>query len=420
MLVSVAIEELRSGKHSSRLEEIYGESEKAIERYVSALEGFKKTHGDLDVHVYSAPGRSEIGGNHTDHQHGKVLAAAINLDMICVVSLTDDNVVELVSEGFEIKPVDLKDLAVNPAEAGTSEAIIRGIANKFVELGKTISGFKGYMISSVLGGSGLSSSAAFESLIGSIFSYGLNDGSVDAVEIAKIGQYAENVYFGKPCGLMDQTACSVGGFVHIDFAAEPVVVSVDFDMNKTGYSLCIVDTKGSHADLTDEYAAVPREMKDIAHFFKEEYLNDVDPEKFYESISELRKLGNDRSVLRALHFFEENKRVVEQVEALRNDDFNGFLQLVKASGNSSYRFLQNVYANSDYTNQEIGIALALSERLLKDRGVARVHGGGFAGTIQVYVPNDLVDEFTAMMNGLFGEGSVYILQVRKHGGVKVF
>ena len=419
MLVSEAIKYIEEGKLDATLNDIYHETVKERERYIALLKKFIEQYSDLDVEIYSAPGRSEIGGNHTDHQHGKVLAGAINLDMICVVSFQDEPTVELISEGFNIKPVDISDLAVHEDEKGTSEAIIRGIAASFVNRGKKVSGFKGVMTSSVLGGSGLSSSAAFESLIGSIFSYGLNDGSVDAVEIAKIGQYAENIYFGKPCGLMDQTACSVGGFVYIDFANEPIVKPVDFDMTTTGYSLCIVDTKGSHADLTPEYAAIPSEMKEIARYFGKEYLNDINPEDFYKSLKELRKLGNDRSVVRAYHFINENARVVKQVEALEAKDFNRFLALVKESGNSSYKYLQNVYAVSDARKQELSLSLALAEHILEDKGVARVHGGGFAGTIQAYVKNEDVPEFKKAMNELFGEGSVYTLCIRKQGGICV-
>ena len=419
MLVSETIKYIEEGKLDATLNDIYHETVKERERYIVLLKKFIEQYSDLDVEIYSAPGRSEIGGNHTDHQHGKVLAGAINLDMICVVSFQDEPTVELISEGFNIKPVDISDLAVHEDEKGTSEAIIRGIAASFVNRGKKVSGFKGVMTSLVLGGSGLSSSAAFESLVGSIFSYGLNDGSVDAVEIAKIGQYAENIYFGKPCGLMDQTACSVGGFVYIDFANEPIVKPVDFDMTITGYSLCIVDTKGSHADLTPEYAAIPSEMKEIARYFGKEYLNDINPDDFYKSLKELRKLGNDRSVVRAYHFINENTRVVKQVEALEAKDFNRFLTLVKESGNSSYKYLQNVYAVSDARKQELSLSLALAEHILEDKGVARVHGGGFAGTIQAYVKNEDVPEFKKAMNDLFGEGSVYTLCIRKQGGICV-
>lgn len=419
MLASEAIRQIEEGKYDIVLQDIYQESEISSKRYISAIKKFIELYSDLDISIYSAPGRSEIGGNHTDHQHGKVLASAIDLDMICVVAFQENNRVELVSEGFEIKPIDLSDLSIHEEEKGTSEAIIRGIASSFVNKGKKIAGFKGYMVSSVLGGSGLSSSAAFESLIGSIFSYGLNEGSVDSVEIAKIGQYAENVYFGKPCGLMDQTACAVGGFVYIDFASDPVVKQINFDMNTTGYSLCIVDTKGSHADLTPEYAAIPSEMKMIAKYFGKEYLNEINPNDFYSSLNELRKLGNDRAIMRAFHFLAENARVPMMAEALEKNDFEGFLKLVSESGNSSYKYLQNVYAVTESSKQEIPIALALAEHLLQNRGVARVHGGGFAGTIQAYVRNEDVPGFTKAMNALFGEGCVYALHVRKQGGICV-
>lgn len=419
MLASELIKKIENGEFNETLCTIYQESDNSGKRYVNALKKFIELHTDLEVSIYSAPGRSEIGGNHTDHQHGQVLAGAIDLDMICVVSFTEDNVVELISEGFSIKPVDLSDLSVHEDEIGTSESIIRGTAASFVKRGKKISGFKGYMISDVLGGSGLSSSAAFESLIGSIFSYGLNDGSVDSIEIAKIGQEAENVYFGKPCGLMDQMACSVGGFVYIDFASDPVVKRVNFDMNEAGYSLCIIDTKGSHADLTPEYAAIPAEMKSIAKYFGKEFLNEIDPKDFYTSIPELRKLGNDRAIMRAFHFLAENARVPKMVEKLENKDVDGFFKLVSESGNSSYKYLQNVYAITEPKNQEIPVSLAYAEYLLQGKGIARVHGGGFAGTIQAYVRNEDVPKFKKAMNDLFGEGSVYVLHIRQQGGIRV-
>lgn len=415
MLANELVKALESGRYDSVLENIYQESERAKKRYIEAVNEFIRLYGDLEVGIYSAPGRSEIGGNHTDHQHGKVLAAAIDLDMICVVSFQEDGIVQLSSKGYEIKPVDINDLNVHPEQFGTSESLIRGIAKRFSELGKNISGFKGYMISDVLGGSGLSSSAAFESLIGAIFSFGLNEGSVDAVEIAKIGQYAENVYFNKPCGLMDQTACAVGGFVSIDFAGEPVVKQVDFDMNTTGYSLCIVDTKGSHADLTDEYAAMPIEMKMVARYFGKEYLNDIDPKEFFANIRALRTLGNDRCIMRAYHFVKENARVDRMAESLSKKDFSAFLDLVKQSGNSSYKYLQNVYAASEPTKQEIAIALAVAEEVLGEHGVARVHGGGISGTIQAYVRNEDISMFKEAMEAVFGESCVYVLHVRQTG-----
>jgi len=419
MLASGLIKGLESGMFDSNLVSIYQECSISKKRYIEAIQEFISLYGDLEVGIYSAPGRSEIGGNHTDHQHGKVLAAAIDLDMICVVSFSEDSIVELISKGYTIAPVDISDLSIHPEQFGTSESLIRGIAKRFTDLGKKISGFKGYMVSDVLGGSGLSSSAAFESLIGAIFSYGLNEGSVDNVEIAKIGQYAENVYFDKPCGLMDQTACAVGGFVFIDFAGEPVVQKVEFDMNTTGYSLCIVDTKGSHADLTPEYAAMPNEMKMVARYFGKEYLNDIDPKEFFASIKELRTLGNDRCILRAYHFVKENARVDRMIEKLKEKDFDAFLGLVRESGNSSYKYLQNVYAASEPTKQEIAIALAVSEEVLCQNGVARVHGGGISGTIQAYVRNEDVESFKQAMENVFGESCVYVLHVRKQGCIRV-
>lgn len=390
-------------------------------RYVEALEKFEACFGQAEVNVYSAPGRSEVGGNHTDHQHGKVIAASINLDAIAVVTRRDDQMVRIVSEGYEPFEVDLTDLAVNPAEEGTSIALTRGVAAGVKEHGFRIGGFNAYITSDVLNGAGMSSSAVFEVLVGHIFSGEYNDMAIDAVLVAQIGQYAENVYFGKPCGLMDQTASSVGSLITIDFKdnSNPVVKKIDVDFEAFGYSLCLVDTKGSHADLTPDYAAIPAELKKVCAYFGESFLRDVDEVAFYANIEALRDVAGDRGVLRAIHVFEENKRVDGQIEALESGDFDAFLKLVEKSGDSSYKYLQNVFTCNDPQNQAVSLGLAVSQLALCGKGVVRVHGGGFAGTIQAFVPNDFVEEYKTKIEAVFGEGSCHVLKVRKYGGIKV-
>lgn len=417
MKASELLKELDAGNCDSKLKNYYEDLDKAKIRYVNLVNNFIKNYGDQNISLFSAPGRSEIGGNHTDHQHGRVLACAINLDIICAVSFNDTNTIDLISEGFNIKSVDLHDLNIHEEEYGTSESIIRGIAKCFKDRGLKISGFNAYMESEVLKGSGLSSSAAFESLIGAIFSIGLNDGVVDAIEIAKIGQYAENNYFGKPSGLMDQMACSVGGFVYIDFFSEPFVKQIDFNLNEYGYSLCIIDTKGSHENLTGEYAAIPLEMKSVANFFGKDYLSEIKIEDFISNISNIRKVTNDRAILRSYHFLKENERVPLMANALEKKDINLFFSYVNESGNSSYKYLQNVYVEKD--KQEIPLALSLCEYILDKDNVSRVHGGGFAGTIQAYIKNDKVEEFKKVMSTIFGDDSIYILHIRNQGCVCV-
>lgn len=390
-------------------------------RYVHAVQKFASLYGDGDLHIFSAPGRSEVGGNHTDHQHGKVLAASINLDSIAVVRATHDNTICLYSEGYGETVLSLEDISLREEEKETTIALIRGVAAGFVERGLHIGGFTAYVTSDVLGGAGLSSSAAFEILVGTIFSGLYNEMTVSAVDLAMIGQYAENVYFGKPSGLLDQMACSVGNLVYIDFEnpKEPVVTKIDADMGQFGYSLCITDTKGSHANLTDEYAAVPSEMKLVAKHFGQEVLRGITGEQLLKEIPVLREKYGDRCVLRALHFIYENERVVAEVEALKGGDFASFLKCVKASGDSSYKYLQNIYANKEVQTQNVSVALAVSEVALQDKGVSRVHGGGFAGTIQAFVQNDFVHTYQTQMNGIFGEGACNVLQIRKYGGIQV-
>ena len=424
MKASVLREEFKTDKHNQLLEDLYEDASLVNyqkDRYANALDKFIELYGDENISIYSAAGRSEISGNHTDHQHGCVLAGSINLDAIGVVARQDD-VIKVVSDSFDIKPIYLNDLDKKDEEEGTSEGLIRGVVSKLKELGYNIGGFKAFITSDVLVGAGLSSSAAFETIIGTIIDGLYNDMSIDMVTIAKVGQYAENVYFGKPCGLMDQCACAVGGLISIDFkdTEHPVVKHVDVDFSKYDHSLCIVDTKGSHADLTDAYGAIPTEMKDVAHYFGKEFLREVDEKEFFDHLADVREaVKNDREILRAIHFFKENARVPQIVEALNNDDFDLFKKLIKESGNSSYKFLQNVYADFDYKNQAVSAALALSEIVLGDHGVARVHGGGFAGTIQAFVENDFVVKYKSQIEKLFGEGSCHVLKVRKLGGCKV-
>ena len=424
MKASVVREEFKSNKHNQLLEDLYEDAslvDYQKDRYANALDKFIELYGDENISIYSAAGRSEISGNHTDHQHGCVLAGSINLDAIGVVARQDD-VINVVSDSFNIKPIYLNDLDKKDEEEGTSEGLIRGVVSKLKELGYNIGGFKAFITSDVLVGAGLSSSAAFETIIGTIIDGLYNDMSIDMVTIAKVGQYAENVYFGKPCGLMDQCACAVGGLISIDFkdTEHPAVNHVDVDFSKYDHSLCIVDTKGSHADLTDAYGAIPTEMKDVAHYFGKEFLREVDEKEFFDHLADVRAaVKNDREILRAIHFFKENARVPQIVEALNNDDFDLFKKLIKESGNSSYKFLQNVYADFDYKHQAVSAGLALSEIILGDHGVARVHGGGFAGTIQAFVENDFVPEYKKEIEKLFGEGSCHVLKVRKLGGCKV-
>lgn len=424
MKASLLKEEFKTNKYDEMLKDLYEDAslvDYQKDRYANALDKFIELYGDENVSIYSAAGRSEISGNHTDHQHGCVLAGSINLDAIGVVARQDD-VINVVSDSFNIKPIYLNDLDKKDEEEGTSEGLIRGVVSKLKELGYNIGGFKAFITSDVLVGAGLSSSAAFETIIGTIIDGLYNDMSIDMVTIAKVGQYAENVYFGKPCGLMDQCACAVGGLISIDFKdTEHLVVNhVDVDFSKYDHSLCIVDTKGSHADLTDAYGAIPTEMKDVAHYFGKEFLREVDEKEFFDHLADVRAaVKNDREILRAIHFFKENARVPQIVEALNNDDFDLFKKLIKESGNSSYKFLQNVYADFDYKHQAVSAGLALSEIVLGDHGVSRVHGGGFAGTIQAFVENDFVPEYKKEIEKLFGEGSCHVLKVRKLGGCKV-
>lgn len=416
--------ELEQKNHDALLADLYADEtlvpvQRA--RYIKAIEQFENVYGAEEVEIYSAPGRSEIGGNHTDHQQGRVLAASVNVDFIAVVGKVEEPVIKILSEGYDMITVELNDLALHPEDEGTTKALIKGIVAGLQKEGYEVNGFEGYITSDVLSGSGLSSSAGFETIIGCIISGLFNNGEISPVKIAQIGQYAENVYFNKPSGLMDQMASSVGDFVFIDFkdSKEPVVEKIDVDFESKHYSLCIVDTKGSHDDLTDEYASVPLEMKKIANEFGKAHLREVDVAEFYAKIPALREACGDRAVLRAIHFFNENERVLQQAEALKEGRMDDFLHLVKESGNSSFKFLQNIYVSSNVTEQNMSIALAVSESILGDNGVCRVHGGGFAGTIQAFVKNDFVSEYKEKIEAIFGSDSCNVLKVRKYGGRRV-
>lgn len=430
MLINEIISNIDSGNLDEKFIDIYIDKER-IEyqknRYKKALTSYKETFGSLssyneNVLIVSAPGRTEVGGNHTDHQHGQVLAASINDDAIAIASKNSSDIINVKSEGYDMISFSPNDIDKKDSEEGTTIALIKGVIKGVMDRGFIIGGFDAYITSDVLGGSGLSSSAAFETLIGNILSALYNDMKIDAVTIAIIGQYAENYYFGKPCGLMDQMACSVGSLCHIDFInpSNPVIERIELDMDKEGYSLCITDTKGSHADLTPDYAAIPSEMKAVANLFGKDVLTDISESDVIDNISDIRSKLGDRALLRALHFFEENKRVPVEAEALKNNDFKTFLSTVKASGDSSYKFLQNVYTNHDPEHQNVSIALCISEMVLQnDGGVCRVHGGGFAGTIQAFVRNEKVNEYKAALDKVFGNGACAVLKIRKYGGILV-
>ena len=382
--------------------------------------GFAAAFDGAPERYFSAPGRTEIGGNHTDHQRGRVLAGAVNLDTVAAVRVNGTNTIRIQSKGYPMSVVDLSNLEPVAEEINSTPALIRGVAARFVQLSCEVKGFDAYCESTVLPGSGLSSSAAFEVLIGTIVNGLYFDGKVSQPEIAMIGQYAENVFFGKPCGLMDQTASAVGNLVTIDFFDKdhPVIEPVDFDFASCGHALCIIDSGADHADLTDEYAAVPGEIKAIAAWFGKEVLTQIDEAEFYANIPALRKACGDRAVMRAIHFYQENARVPLQVAALRSGDFDTFLSLVKQSGYSSYMYLQNVIPAGYKQHQDVAVALALCEHYLAGRGAYRVHGGGFAGTVQAFVPYDILDSFVAGIDGALGAGACHVLSIRPQGGVE--
>ncbi|MBE6589359.1 MAG: galactokinase [Ruminococcaceae bacterium] len=415
-----------SGQFDARFSYIYGADAVSAqkERYAAAVDAFASLYGeDRDASLFSVAGRSELSGNHTDHNHGCVVAASINLDIIAVAAPSEGSVIRVKSEGFDEDRVDIAAFK-SPREipTGHSDELIAGMVAGFVKDGYSVGAFDAYTTSNVLKGSGVSSSAAFEDMIGNILNHLYNDGKVDNVEIAKLAQYAENKFFGKPCGLMDQVACAVGGIVAIDFndPASPIIEKVDFDITAAGYNLCIVNTGGNHADLTDDYASVPAEMKSVASYFGKQFLRDVREEDVVASIPLLRERYGDRAVLRALHFYAENARVAKQKTALLGGDLDAFFSEVLSSGRSSFCYLQNVYTTKNVSEQGLSLALCLSERLLCGKRAAwRVHGGGFAGTIQAFVPNDLVEAYRAAMDAALGAGSCMVLHIRPVGAVKI-
>ena len=422
--------QIQEGVYDAAFSALYGSEPATLaaqrERYSTLVDRFAEEYGaDREVRLYSAPGRTEIGGNHTDHNNGVVMAAAVNLDVVAVVSPNEDNVVRVKSYGFDkIDDVDLSILTPQKSEMEHSAGLIRGVAAGFVEAGGKVGGFDAYTTSDVLRGSGLSSSAAFEVCMGAIFRGEYNDNDMEKfsqVKIAQIGQYAENVFFGKPCGLMDQTACAVGSAITIDFKdpANPVVGTAKFDLATHNFALCISDTKGSHADLTDDYAAIRREMESVAEQFGKPVLREVDEQEFLKAIPSLRSKVGDRAVVRAIHFYNDCRRAADLCAAIRDDRFEEFLQLVIEGGHSSFEFNQNAYSIKNPQEQGVPLALAISQKVLKGRGAWRLQGGGFAGTIQAFVPVDLLEEYRAAIDALFGEGSCHVLSVRNYGAVPV-
>lgn len=416
---------------ADRVATLYGAGEdvRALQkaRYGKLVERFEKRFGAQKggLCFFSAPGRTEIGGNHTDHNNGVVLAGSVNLDMVAVVSPNEENVIRVKSLGFDkIDDVDVTNLVPQPCEAEHSASLIRGVAKGIVDAGGKVGGFDCYTTSNVLRGSGLSSSAAFEVCIGAILRGEYNNNDMEKfnqVKIAQIGQYAENVFFGKPCGLMDQTACAVGGVITIDFKdpAHPVVGQTAIDLAKHGFVMCISDTKGSHADLTDDYAAIRHEMESVAEQFGKKVLREVDEDEFYKALPKLRKAVGDRAVVRAMHFYNDCRRAAQLCDAVREDDFKTFLRLIIEGGHSSFEFNQNAYSIKNPKEQGVPVALALSQRVLNGRGAWRLQGGGFAGTIQAFVPVDLLDAYKAAIDGCFGEGSCHVLNIRNYGAVPV-
>lgn len=404
---------------------LYGNSDSIIkyqvDRYVNLVRLFSDVYGHEQSDIFCSPGRTEIGGNHTDHNFGRVLAGAINLDNIAVATVNNSANVRIHSLGYPDIVVDLTQLEAKKDEYFTSGALVRGIAARLKELGFEIGGFDAVVDGAVPKGSGLSSSASFEVLIGSIFSHLFNSGKVDPIQNALIGQYAENKFFGKPCGLMDQTACATGGFITIDFKDPnvPRVKKVKFDFESTGYSLIITDTGGNHANLNDEYSAIPIEMKSVANSLGFQAMRDITQLQLLENLPKIRNQVGDRALLRAYHFLNENDRVLKEVDALENNDFSAFLKFVIESGYSSYMFNQNIFTVSNVREQGVSLALALSEMVLKDHGAWRVHGGGFAGTIQAFVPNNLVNVYVQTLEDVFGKKSCQILSIRQQGSDKL-
>ena len=425
MMKSIPVwkQELSDGVHAARLASLYccasAETASEAARYAAVLDGLEKTFGShAEAGLYSAPGRTEIGGNHTDHQHGRVLAGSVNIDMIAAAAPNDKNQLRVQSEGYDLCVIDLNDLEARKEEENTTASLLRGECAAFTQRGAKLAGLDVYISSNVPKGSGVSSSAAFEVLIGVILNDCFMTEKVSPIAIAQIGQWAENVYFGKPCGLMDQMASSVGNIITIDFAspAKPVVEPVAVDFSKAGLALCILDSGADHADLTDEYAAIPAECRAVAAVCGGEVLRDVPFETFLAKLPECRRQCGDRAVLRAFHVYADNDRVAKQVAALHDGDFGTFLSLVNESGCSSWEYLQNVIPAGYKEHQEVGVTIAAAKHLLGDKGAVRVHGGGFAGTVQAFVPVEMLDEFKAGMEAILGEGRCHVLSIRPEGG----
>ena len=425
MMKSIPVwkQELSDGVHAARLASLYccapAETASEAARYAAVLDGLEKTFGShAEAGLYSAPGRTEIGGNHTDHQHGRVLAGSVTIDLIAAAAPNDKNQLRVQSEGYDLCIIDLNDLEARKEEENTTASLLRGECAAFTQRGAKLAGLDVYISSNVPKGSGVSSSAAFEVLIGVILNDCFMTEKVSPIAIAQIGQWAENVYFGKPCGLMDQMASSVGNIITIDFAspAKPVVEPVAVDFSKAGLALCILDSGADHADLTDEYAAIPAECRAVAAVCGGEVLRDVPFETFLAKLPECRRQCGDRAVLRAFHVYADNDRVAKQVAALHDGDFGTFLSLVNESGCSSWEYLQNVIPAGYKEHQEVGVTIAAAKHLLGDKGAVRVHGGGFAGTVQAFVPVEMLDEFKAGMEAILGEGRCHVLSIRPEGG----
>ena len=413
---------IKEGGFNEAFKMLYSNTEIASTRYLKAVDEFQKLYGDSDnIRIFSAPGRTEVGGNHTDHQHGKVLAGSVDLDVIAIVAANDSGVVRIKSEGYPMDEICVDDLQINEGEYGKAAALIRGVCAAFKNNGYNIGGFDAYTTSNVLKGSGLSSSAAFEVLVSNIINGVYNDGKVDCVSIAKYSQFAEREYFGKPCGLLDQMASSVGGFTYADFndPKNPVIEKIDLDLAKSGCTLCVVDTGGNHANLTGDYADITVECKMVSNALGVEFLRDANIEEFYKNMAAIRKSCGDRAVLRAFHFFNENARVEDQKAALKSADFGTFFNLVNKSGESSYNYLQNLYSNSNPAEQGLCLALALTKQFLGNEGASRVHGGGFAGTIQCYIPTEKLADYKMMIESVFGSGSCVPLLIRPVGGYEL-
>jgi len=401
---------------------LYGENKASSLRYKIACDAFKDIFGEREnIRLFSAPGRTEIGGNHTDHQHGCIVAGSVDMDVIAVVSANNEGIIRIKSEGYNMDTVDLKDIDVKNEEKGRSSAIIRGVAAAFAKNGYKVGGFDAYTTSKVLKGSGLSSSAAFEVLVANILNNIYNNRAVDTTDIAKYSQFSERKYFGKPCGLLDQMASSTGGFIYVDFnnPSDPIIEKLDYDLSKSGYRLCVVDTGGNHANLTQDYADITIECKKVSEMLGVEFLRDGDVNKFNKDMGEIRRQCGDRAVMRAFHFFNEQERVENQRCALKNGDFATFLKNVNKSGDSSYKYLQNLYSNSSVSEQGLSLAIAVTEKFLNGDGACRVHGGGFAGTIQAYIPEKRFEEYNNMIEAIFGEGSCIPLRIRPIGGYEI-